>query len=298
MQPISIPALSELAKLIGVLFPVIALIATVSRTRSTHTFLRYRLWQLVFSPREIDDPVFRQHIDEETVVAAFRTRYNILVDLPAQAHRIIHWAKARNVSVPAIGACGYYFDFKLCEIRKKLPSPRRTKVLAFAVVTLGMLAVVLLAFASGNSVLAQFKESKRYFLVNRDTATPLFPQGPVVTKASCQKGTPPEANPLGFSVADQRFICTAFIDEAESSATAKFLNDGLRAQRWLLGSFLLVVLAAATIFFWTVQELRATYRLQKALAEKADPLPSGDSQNASSASSGLDQESLLPMGHS
>jgi hypothetical protein len=298
MQPISIPALSELAKLIGVLFPVIALIATISRTRSTHTFLRYRLWQLVFSPRDIDDPVFRQHIDEETVVAAFRTRYNILVDLPAQAHRIIHWAKAHSVSVPAIGACGYYFDFKLCDIRKKLPSPRRMKALAFAVVILGMLAVVLLWFASGNSVLAQFKESKQYFLVNRDTATPLFPQGPAVTRASCQKGPPAKASPLGFSVADQRFICTAFVDEAESSATAKFLKDGLRAQRWLLGSFLVVVLAVAIIFFWTVQELRATYRLQHVLAERADPLASVEPQNLASASVGLDQESLLQGGRS
>lgn len=298
MQPISIPALSELAKLIGVLFPVIALIATVFRTRSTHTFLRYRLWQLVFNPRGIDDPIVRQHIDEETVVAAFRTRYNILVDLPAQAHRIIHWAKVHNVSMPAIGACGCYFDFKLCEISKKLPSPRRTKGLVFAVVMLGMFAVMLLAFASGNSVLAQFKESKRHFLVSRDTATPLFPKGPVITRASCEKRTPPEVSPIGFSVADQRFICTAFVDEAESSATAKFLNDGLRAQRWLLGSFLLIVLTAAIIFFWTVQELRATYRLQKVLAERTDALAPSDSQNASSASSGLEQESLLQMGRS
>lgn len=178
MESISIAALSGLASLITALFPAVALIAIAFRTRFSHTFLMYRLWQLVFNPREIEDSVVKQHIEEETVVATFRTRYNIRIDLPAQGHKLIHWAKARDLPMPAIGACGYYFDLKLCEIRKNLPSQRRMNALAVFVMFLGGCALMLLAVGMNSSVLAQLKESERYFWVNGDVATPLFPQGP------------------------------------------------------------------------------------------------------------------------
>ncbi len=289
METISIAALTGLASLVGALFPAIALVAIAFRTRSSHTFLMHRLWQIVFSPREIEDPVVKQHIDEETVVASFRTRYNIPIDLPAQAHKLIHWAKAHNLSMPAIGACGYYFDFRLCEIRKKLPSRRRTTALAIFVVFLGGCALMLLALGMNNSVLAQFKESKRHFLVNHDAATPLFPRGPAITRSTCVNMKSTEATPESFSVADREIICNAFIEEKERAATSTFLKEGLRAQRFFLGGLLFVTLVVATIFFWTVQELRATYRLEKALREKLDPV-SGHNQNEppSAASLGKD----------
>lgn len=286
MDTISVAALSGLASLIGAMFPAIALVAIAFRTRFSHTFLMHRLWQIVFSPREIEDPVVKQHIEEETVVASFRTRYNIPIDLPTQAHKLIHWAKAHDVSMPAIGACGSYFDFKLCEIRKKLPSQRRVSALAIFVVFLGGCALMLLALGTNNSVLAQFKESKRHFLVNRDAATPLFPRGPTITRGTCVNTKSAEAAPESFSIADREILCKTFFEDQEIKETATFLKEGLRAQRLLLGGLLLVTLVAATIFFWTVQELRATYRLRKALGERPSAPRHDQSEAPSTANPG------------
>ena len=210
MELVSIAALSGIVGLATALFPVLAIIVIASRTRASHTFLVHRLWQLFFNPREIEDPVVKKHIDEETIVAFFRTRYNIRIELPAQAHKLIHWAKDRDLSMPAIGACGQYFDFRLCEIRKTLPSARRTRALAVFVVFLGACGLMLLTLGTSNSVLAQFKEGKRYFLVNRDAATPLFPRGPVITRSICTAKTAVPTTPGSFSAAEQEIVCKGF----------------------------------------------------------------------------------------
>lgn len=67
------------------------------------------------------------------------------------------------------------------------------------------------------------------------------------------------------------------------------------AQRVFLGILFAVMLVPFTIFVWAVQELRATYRLKKALEEKPDPSTTDRAQNNPPASN-LGQEPSLQTG--
>jgi ABC-type Fe3+-siderophore transport system permease subunit len=275
MGSISVSALSGLASLIGVLFPVLAILLIATRTRRSHSFLMHRLWQIIYGPREIEDPLVKKHVDEETVVAVFRTRYNIPIDTVSQAHRLINWAKPREISMRAIGACGFYFDFIRCEIRPNLPSPRKMKALAVFVVFLGICALGIFSLGTKSSVLAQFKESKRYFLISRDAATPLFPQGPVLTRDVCLGSTSAKRVSGEFSPTDREIICKALTEDDEIKSMNAFVKQGLRAQRLLLAMFLSATLIVAFLLFGTVQQLRATYRLRRTVEDKASG-PSAD----------------------
>lgn len=73
-------------------------------------------------------------------------------------------------------------------------------------------------------VLAQFKESKRYFLISRDTATPLFPQGPVLTLNVCQGSTSAKRVSGEFSPTDREFICEALTEHAGVTSKNAFVK--------------------------------------------------------------------------
>lgn len=295
MGSISVSALSSLASLIGVLFPVLAVLLIATRTRRSHSFLMHRLWQIIYGPREIDDPLVKQHIDEETVVAVFRTRYNIPIDTVSQAHRLINWAKPREISMRAIGACGFYFDFVRCEIRPKLPSPRKMKALAIFVVFFGICALGIFSLGTKSSVLAQFKESKRYFLISRDAATPLFPRGPVLTQDVCLSSTSTKSDVSGeFSAIDREFICKSLTGDVEIKSMNAFVKQGLRAQRLLLAMFLSATLIVAFFLFGTVQELRAAYRLKRIVEDKAGEPSAGASQREGSTALKSGSEPVFP----
>jgi hypothetical protein len=295
MGSISVSALSGLASLIGVLFPVLAILLIATRTRRSHSFLMHRLWQIIYGPREIEDPLVKKHVDEETVVAVFRTRYNIPIDTVSQAHRLINWAKPREISMRAIGACGFYFDFIRCEIRPKLPSPRKMKALAVFVVFLGICALGIFSLGTKSSVLAQFKESKRYFLISRDTATPFFPQGPVLTRDVCLSSTSAKRVSGEFSPTDREFICKALTEDVGVTSMNAFVKQGLRAQRLLLAMFLSATLIVAFLLFGTVQELRAAYRLKKSVEDASEEPKTDPTQRESSTISDPGTKLVLPQ---
>lgn len=270
MDAASISSLSSLVAVLATLLPVAAILFIWIRTRSLH-FPLNRLWQLILGTQEIQDPKIKKLVADQNDLMRFRLAFGINVGSMRKCHQLHDWAKAHDVEMQEIGACGPLFDLQQIGLKEKLPSSAARRFLVFLSLAVLGIAIVLMFLMESERALVKFKDTGRWFLLDANSAQTLFPlRAPRVTSEACRQGAS-VALGTSFSQRELEIICKAFEEDVRNSSITSasndkslsvFIKEALRSQRVPLGSLLILIVFGGALILRGLLSIDAAEKLR------------------------------------
>lgn len=254
---------STLLAWIQVLTPIALILLggwVVLRTRTRHLLIR-RLWHLIHGSQEIADPQVKAYVEDEGSLAAFHMFAGVGVRDLKEAHDLLRWARANDVTMRSLRLCGDYFDIEHRQVRAdRLPSRWRHKSRA-VVATLSWFLFAFSVWAlSVDYVLVTLKSTQTTFFLSSSSARVLWPPWPLgpsaVTKDLCEGVQTAEiATRSAFTPRDAELVCSLLKD----AATPAFARKSLADQRWALA------LLAMLFAYWCLGSIHAWMSAEAAI---------------------------------
>lgn len=179
----------SLIGLLPLLLPAVigfAFLWVIWHTESWH-LLRRRIWQITHGSGEITDNKLKDHIEEQTNLAAFRIFVGLPVNHLRDGHTLMEWCRVREVDLGKLRMCGSHFDVETRRIKSS------EGFLKWGGLLWGLGAVVMLVagtaslmFISSPYVLLSVKSSGQRFLASEAMVRSVqFPQGSTLTAKKC-----------------------------------------------------------------------------------------------------------------
>lgn len=257
---------------LAVLIPLVIalLLAWVCwRTRSTHVVMS-RIWRFVFGKTTQQDRELGKFIETRNRLVMFRFFSGMpKVRTLAQAKRIIHWSNLHDEELAEIKACGDLFDFENCRLKvDRIPGKKFQGLKVLCALILLIAVAFTVAGLLTESALLQFNVSKKWFLLTKDTAKPLWEEG-VLTQKACAETKQKDSSPKAFSDDERVVICKAF----DESDTAAFIERTVRQQRYLLSLMLLYLAYFAWMPWASFRKGLFATELQDRITKKAKSPP-------------------------
>lgn len=231
------------------------------RTRTRHLLIR-RLWHLIHGSQEIADPQVKAYVEDEGSLAAFHMFAGVGVRNLKEAHDLLRWTQANDVTMRSLRLCGDYFDIERRQVRAdRLPGRWRHKSRAVVAILSWFLFGLSLWAMSVDYVLVTLKSTQTTFFLSSNSARVLWPPWPldpgVVSKDLCDRTQPAEvAAQSGFQPRDAESVCAVLRDEA----TPAFTKKSLAGQRWALAwlALLFAYWCLGSILAWLSAEAAIT----------------------------------------
>lgn len=209
------------------------------RTRSTHVLIS-RIWRLIYGKTAMADREIGKFIENRNRLVTFRFFSGLPVRTLPQAKRLIQWSTVNNEEIADIRACGDLFDLEACRLNvERIPGRFARFAMWLAALVLTVMVVLSAAGGLTDRALLQFKESKKWFLISEQSATPWAGSG-VLTKKDCIEATGTQPVTTSFASDEATVICKALRD-ADMPA---FIKQTVAQQR------LLFSITGMFLFYW------------------------------------------------
>ncbi|MEX1827046.1 DUF6216 family protein [Luteibacter sp. CQ10] len=229
----------------------------VARSRSLF-MVRHRLWRLLHRRPENQEAWLDEAIRERFELMRFRALV-MWADSLAEARRITAWASAQGIDVGVLGDCGKYFNRHKLALRERLPPLLKAKV-ATGVIRALLAGGIVIALAQGfdHRTLLRLRHDSSWLLATPTSAEPLWGgTGEVMTIDDCKAGR----DPSGFGAENRAIVCRVLGAEG----LQKFLDEGLFAQRALIGFIILMLVGAIGALQHNLYALRAAWAMHACL---------------------------------
>lgn len=184
----------------------------------------------------ITDPTIKGYLGEQSSLMLFRF---VAVDAETNqdAHEMIQWSKAKNISLETVGRAGDYFDSKRRCIKEKKVRYLKFDKRAFGIVAVLLMVLmlpVLLTFATSRAILI-FKVSGQWFLLGQDSAKTLFVgSSEEFDREQCTQPKLGDVGKTKFSQSDAASICKFWSEPKTTAYIEKTVQGQRSAGGWLL----------------------------------------------------------------
>ncbi|WP_206860579.1 DUF6216 family protein [Lysobacter changpingensis] len=231
------------------------------RTGSTHV-LHLRLWRWFVGKQEVDDPVVRRVIAEQSSLMSFRFMTGVAADTLHDAQRISDLAKDGNIPLALIDAAGRYFNpAELTVDAKRLPKPafQMVKMVCFGVLLL--IAMSFCVIIPQRHVLVSLKETGTWLWLSDTSANAFGPALDDRTRRFDVGSCPSGSSTTRVSERDQTILCGIWRD----AKAAPVLTEMLREQRLTFALALMPILLGMAMVVLSFRRGRAARRLSEIL---------------------------------
>lgn len=234
------------------------------RTGSTHV-LHLRLWRWFVGKQDVEDPVVRQVMAEQSSLMSFRFMTGIAADTLLDAQRVASLARDRNIPLALIHAAGRLFNpAELSVDAKRLPKPvfQRIKIACFGVLLL--IAMSFGAILPQRHVLVSLRETGTWLWLSEASASAFGPTLDDRARGFESGSCPGSTSVTAFSERDQEILCSIWRDPKAAPLLAEMLSE----QRLTFALALLPILLGLSMVLLSFRRGQAARKLLAVLAPR------------------------------
>lgn len=262
---------------------VLAAVVVCWRSGSFHP-ASIRLLRLFISRDEIEDPILKKSLNDESAVVSFRMTYGVQTRTLKDAKELATFADNANIPLSLIGASGLSLTLDRLRLGAKHP-PGTHKIIFVCLIfmVLFLATSTSLSFSMRKEMLVQIRESKTWIWLSPNEARPgiiSFGKTSKFEKTSCNPPLPPP-QPENFGKNDIQTLCKIW----NSPELKDYLSSELPNQQKALLLTTAFFFFLSFMTFLAFRQCIARIELSRKLSSLASSHPTsiesvGDSENA------------------